>query len=108
MAEYYLVSVHRSSVPSPRLTISEVACRCGVHPELIERFMHLGLIDSAARDDANRALFNDDVIPLVRKILRLRNQLGVNYAGVGVVLELLARIELLEGYVKDLERKLME
>ncbi|NLI32448.1 MAG: hypothetical protein GX422_06650, partial [Deltaproteobacteria bacterium] len=39
--------------------------------------------------------------------LRIRNQLGVNYAGVGVVLELMARIESLEANIRELERRLM-
>jgi len=32
----------------------------------------------------------------VRRIMRLRRDLGINYAGIGVVLDLLARIETLE------------
>ena len=39
---------------------------------------------------------------LVRKIIRLRNELGINYSGVGVVLELLSRIEILEARIREL------
>jgi hypothetical protein len=35
--------------------------------------------------------------------MRLRKELGINYAGVGVVLELLSRIEKLEARIRQLE-----
>jgi MerR family transcriptional regulator, heat shock protein HspR len=44
----------------------------------------------------------------VRRILRLRNELGVNYAGIGVVLELMARLEALEDHIKELESKIFD
>jgi hypothetical protein len=43
----------------------------------------------------------------VRRILRLRNQLGVNYAGIGVILELMSRIEDLEDQIRELESRLL-
>lgn len=107
MAEqtYFLVRVRQSSGSSPFLTLTEVAYRCGVHPELIDRFMRLGLIDSVDSEKDGEILFGDDVIPLIRKILRLRNQLGVNYAGIGVIFELMARIEALEAHIRELESR---
>jgi DNA-binding transcriptional MerR regulator len=42
-------------------------------------------------------------VPLVRKIIRLRRDLGLNYAGIGVVLELMERIESLEAKIRELE-----
>lgn len=108
MAEqkYFMVRVRRTYGFPPSLTISEVACICGVHPELIDRFLRLGLIDSVDCDANGEALFHDEVIPIIRRILRLRNQLGVNYAGIGVILELMARIESLEATIRELERRL--
>ncbi|MCF8084277.1 MAG: chaperone modulator CbpM [Deltaproteobacteria bacterium] len=40
---------------------------------------------------------------MVSKILRLRSQLGINCAGIGVVLELLTRIERLESRLLKME-----
>jgi hypothetical protein len=42
-------------------------------------------------------------VPLIAKIIRLRNELGINYSGVGVVLELLERINTLENRIRELE-----
>jgi DNA-binding transcriptional MerR regulator len=76
---------------------AEAARRCGVHPGLIDRFVRLGLCEPTGWDNHGRQwLFEEDVVPLVRKIIRLRNELGINYAGIGVVLDLLGRIERLE------------
>jgi MerR family transcriptional regulator, heat shock protein HspR len=41
----------------------------------------------------------------LRKILRLRNELGINWAGIGVILDLLSRIEQLEARIRDLEKQ---
>ncbi len=104
-SKYFLVQMHRASGFSPYLTLSEVAYRCGLHPELIERLVGIGLIDYVEGDVEGEVLFHADVIPLLRRILRLRNHLGVNYAGIGVILELMARIESLENHIRELESR---
>jgi MerR family transcriptional regulator, heat shock protein HspR len=104
--KYFLVQISSASVFSPHLTRAEVAYRCGLHPELIERLVSLGLIDYVERDINGDALFHTDVIPLIRRIMRLRNQLGVNYAGIGVILDLMARIESLESHIRELENRM--
>jgi DNA-binding transcriptional MerR regulator len=107
MAErkYFLVQLGRASGLSPYLTLSEVAYHCGLHPELIERLVTIGLVDYVEGEVGGEVLFPADVIPLLRRILRLRNDLGVNYAGIGVILELMARIESLENDIRELENR---
>jgi len=107
--EYLMVRIESSSEASssPYLRLSELAYRCGVHPELIDLFRRLGLIDSVDRDARGEYMFPADDVLTVRKILRLRNDLGVNYAGIGVVFELMARIEELEGRIRELESKIL-
>lgn len=98
---YLMVRFKRTSGYSPYLSTTEVSSRCGVHPELIERFVYLGLIDPCGREEGE-LLFRREVVPLIRKIMRLRNHLGINYAGIGLVLELMRRIEELENRVDEL------
>lgn len=109
MAErkFYIVRVTESGTPSTLLTLREVAYRCGVHPELIDRLSRLGLIDAVDFSLSGEALFHREVIGVIGRIMRLRNELGVNYAGVGVILELMERIEALEDTIRDLEERLM-
>ena len=101
--KYFLVRLERTSGWSPYVTQAEVASHVDVHPELIDRFVCLGLIDPVGRDSRNERIFHVDVIPVVRKIIRLRNQLGVNYAGIGVILDLMKRVEMLEAQLRELE-----
>lgn len=107
MAErkFYIVRVEETRRPS-LLTVEELACRCGVHPELIDRLSRLGLIDAADWDLSGEALFHREAITVIGRIMRLRNELGVNYAGVGVILELMERIEALEANIRRLEKRL--
>lgn len=108
MAEkkYLLVGWRRWSGVLPRMRTEEVANHCGVHPDLIDRFVRLGLLDFVDTDEDGEALFGDEAVPTIRKILRLRNELGVNYAGIGVILDLMARIESLEARLAEMREKL--
>lgn len=82
----------------------DVAHWCSVHPDLIDCLVSLGLVDVAGTDTADgEELFSRQTIARIGKIIRLRNQLGINYAGIGVVLELLSRIEELEQRIRRLE-----
>ncbi|MHC1728741.1 MAG: chaperone modulator CbpM [Syntrophobacteraceae bacterium] len=101
---FLMLQVKTESKYSAYYTLTEVARRAGLHPELIHRFIRLGLIDFLDHTDDGELLFESDVVPLLRRILRLRNELGVNYAGIGVVLELMARVEALEARIRELER----
>lgn len=109
MAEsrFYIVRVTEAGTTSTLLTLREVAYQCGVHPELIDRLSRLGLIDAADCSFSGEALFHREVVTVIGRILRLRNELGVNYAGVGVILELMERIEALEATIRELEERLM-
>ena len=99
--QYLMVQLKRPGGEARYLSTTEVAARCGVHPELIERFVYLGLIDPIG-GDADCLWFPLEAVPLVRKIIRLRNHLGINYAGIGLVLELMSRIEQLESQLQEL------
>jgi DNA-binding transcriptional MerR regulator len=81
------------------LTIEEVAGRCGLHPEFIQRLVVLGLIDPA--EDCGD-LFRPEVTSRIERLLRLRRDLGVNYSAAALVLDLLERIDLLEERLRRL------
>lgn len=79
----------------PRLDLGMVAAASGVHPELVRRFFDLGLLP-ASRDGAGRLWFTPAAPELVRRIVRLHADLSLNYAAVALVIDLLARIDVLE------------
>jgi DNA-binding transcriptional MerR regulator len=86
--------------------MSDLAIRCQIPPVLIERFVYLGLVDPNRRDSpAGEWLFESETEIRVKKILRLQNDLGINYSGIAVVLDLLERIDELEARIRELERQ---
>jgi hypothetical protein len=84
------------------LTLEEVAGRCGLHPEFVQRLVVLGLIDP---EDGCTDLFCPEVTFRVERLLRLRRDLGVNYSAAALVLDLLERIDFLEGRLRCLGRE---
>jgi len=67
----------------------------GLHPELVIRLVDLGLLD-ARRDAQSELFFPPRQLARADRIQRLREGLGVNYAALGLVMDLLDRIETLE------------
>jgi hypothetical protein len=92
-------AVRYALVPAPRLSLDAVARRSGLHPDLIRRFVALGLID-AERDAAGRLVFDPTAPAVLARIQRLRTGLCLNYASIGLVLDLLDRISLLEAALR--------
>ena len=98
------VSAHYALVATPRptrdlLSLDEVATRCGMHKQLISRLVTLSVVE--ARRDAQGRLWFDPRTPLlIARAQRLRSDLGLNYAALGLVLDLLDRIDHLEGALR--------
>jgi chaperone modulatory protein CbpM len=79
----------------PRLDLDGFADRAGLHPELVRRLVALGLVQ-ATRDSAGRLWFTPAELATVARIQRLRAGLSLNWAAIGLVLDLLDRIDALE------------
>lgn len=88
---YPLLAVPRS----PRWSLDSFAARVGLHPDLVRRYVALGLLP-AVSDEAGRLWFDPSHAPRVARIRRLHSDLGLNYAALGLVLDLLERIRQLE------------
>jgi chaperone modulatory protein CbpM len=83
-------------VPTPlRIGLEAFAYRAGVAPELVRRFVALGLLD-ARRDTRGALWFGPSQLADLARIRRLRVGLQLNYAGLGLVIDLLDRIQRLE------------
>ena len=74
-----------------QLTLETLAAHAGMHPALVERFVEFGLIEPVEWEGAT-SLFDASAIPRLRMIGRLRESLGINLAGIGVILNLLDRL----------------
>ncbi|HLF56320.1 MAG TPA: chaperone modulator CbpM [Thermoanaerobaculia bacterium] len=75
--------------------ISVVAETYGIHPQTLRLYERHGLI-KPARSAGNTRLYDQTAIRRLEQILILTRDLGVNLAGVEVVLQLRERIEEME------------
>jgi hypothetical protein len=78
-----------------RLDQAEFAARSGLHPDMVRRFVALGLVP-AERDAAGAYWFSPGQVVTVARLQRLRAALPLNYAALGLVVDLLDRITELE------------
>jgi chaperone modulatory protein CbpM len=80
---------------TPRLSLASFAGRAGLHPDLIARLVALGLVPATV-DAAGQLWFSPADLAVIARIRRLRSDLSLNYAAIGLVLDLLDRIHQLE------------
>jgi chaperone modulatory protein CbpM len=78
-----------------RLDLESFARAAGLHPDLVRRLVALGLLEASA-DAASELWFPPSQLAAAAWIQRLRAAFSLNYAALGLVLDLLARIEALE------------
>lgn len=88
-----------SLVRVSRLSLDSFAAKAGMHPELLRRLVVLGLLEPT-RDVTGRLWFTAPQLRTVARIKRLRTGLSVNYAALGLVMDLLDRIEVLEAALR--------
>lgn len=84
------------------LTLAELSRCCGVHAEFIMEMVEEGILDPL---DPNPSCWRFSGVSLLRanRALRLRRDLGLNLAGVGLALDLIDEIEQLRSRLKLLE-----
>src|SRR5689334_5132864 len=76
------------------LTVDAVAQTVGARRSLVVRLAQQGLIETVADEaDANEPRVPRRVVIKLRRMQRLRRDLGVNFAGASVILDLVGRIE---------------
>lgn len=90
-------------VRSTRLNLDAFARATGAHPDLIRKLVALGLLE-ADRDAAGELWFAPSQVADMSRVQRLRAGLGLNYAAVGLVTDLLDRIAVLEAAIREARR----
>src|ERR1700732_4097230 len=79
----------------PLVAIEPFASATGLHPDMVRRLVALGLLEG--REDAGGELWlSASQMAAAARIRRLRAGLGLNYAALGLVIDLLDRIAELE------------
>jgi len=89
------------------LTFDAVARTVGTRRSLVMRLAEQGLIETVAGDpEANEPLVPRRMVIQLRRMQRLRRDLGVNFAGAAVILDLVGRIEQLNRELAEMHLRL--
>jgi len=94
-----IVRLHIHSLTQEALYDLETLARlAAVHPTLVSKYIRLGLLDPVVGEGQGEHewRFDDSSLHILRRIQRLRSELGININGVAVVLELLRQISELQ------------
>jgi MerR family transcriptional regulator/heat shock protein HspR len=98
------VSIRTETIPpdEPHFFIGEAARLVNVHPQTLRHYEALGLV-VPQRSPGNIRLYSPHDIERLRKITRLTQDLGVNLAGVSIILRLSEQVEALRAELTQTE-----
>jgi MerR family transcriptional regulator/heat shock protein HspR len=99
------LSLMRDPQDEPCYTIGVVARMVDLHPQTLRNYEDLGLV-VPQRSDGNIRLYSPSEVERLHKISRLTQELGVNLAGVEVILHMADQIETLQLQVETLKETL--
>ncbi len=100
MAPRKRVAERGDRVRRPLYMISVVADMLRVHPQTLRTYEREGLL-RPSRTEGNTRLYSDEDVERVELILRLTKELGVNLAGVEVILNMRDRMQKMEQQVNQ-------
>ena len=89
----------------PCYVISVVARMLGVHAQTLRYYEKAGLVEPS-RSKGRVRLYSNRDIERLRQVRTMMNDLGINLAGVEVILRLNERIEVLEQQMEETEREI--
>ena len=89
----------------PIYVISVAARLVEMHPQTLRYYERAGLL-KPTRSSGKIRLYSQREIERLRKISRLTNELGVNLAGVEIIIDLTERLEKLQERMKQREAQL--
>ncbi len=91
--------------------ISAVAERYEIHPQTLRLYEREGLL-APSRSDGNTRLYTDEDLERLEVILKLTRELGVNLAGVEIILNMREKMEAMqkqmESFVANLNHELSQ
>lgn len=87
--------------------ISVVSEMLGIHPQTLRLYEREGFI-KPRRTEGNTRLYSEDDVEKLEMILRLTRELGVNLAGVEVILSMREKMEQMQREMEETIRQLRE
>lgn len=93
------------SYDEPVYLISVVATMLEIHPQTLRQYEREGLVEPS-RTQGRMRLYSQKDIDRMKLILRLTRQMGVNLAGVDIVLQLKEQIDTMQNEIDLLRSEL--
>src|SRR6266567_8165615 len=91
--------------------ISAVAEQYQIHPQTLRLYEREGLL-APSRSEGNTRLYTDDDLERLEVILKLTRELGVNLAGVEIILNMREKMEAMQrqiqGFIETLNQELSQ
>ncbi len=87
----------------PLFMISIVAQLLSIHPQTLRLYEREGFV-KPSRTDGNTRLYSEQDIEQVKLIIRLTRELGVNLAGVEVILSMRGKMEEMQQEINELRQ----
>jgi MerR family transcriptional regulator/heat shock protein HspR len=85
-------------------TISNVASTYHIHPQTLRLYERQGLL-KPSRSEGNTRLYADQDLERLELILNLTRDLGVNLAGVEIILNMREKMEEMQNEIRDFMRQ---
>ena len=95
------------SYDEPVYLISVVAKVLNIHPQTLRQYEREGLV-TPSRTQGRMRLYSQRDIDRIKLILRLTRDLGVNLAGVDIILRLKEQIDAMEREIEGLREELRQ
>lgn len=95
------------SYEEPVFLISVVAKILSIHPQTLRQYEKEGLIEPS-RTDGKMRLYSQKDIDKIKVILRLTRDLGVNLAGVDIILRLKDKLDELDIIIESMQQQRTE
>ena len=92
---------------SPKYMISVAAELVGMHPQTLRIYEQKGLIQPQ-RTGGNTRLYSDADLQRLRTIQRLTTELGLNLAGVELVMRMEDQLQRMQARMERIEREMRE
>ena len=83
--------------------ISAVAEQYQIHPQTLRLYEREGLL-APSRSEGNTRLYTDEDLERLEVILKLTRELGVNLAGVEIILNMREKMAAMQRQIEDLRR----
>ncbi|MDE7168967.1 MAG: helix-turn-helix transcriptional regulator, partial [Mucispirillum sp.] len=89
----------------PKYIISVASEILGLHPQTLRQYERMGLVIPARLDGKNR-LYSEEDMEKLRYITALTKNMGVNLAGVAIIMDMRDKISMLTEQISVMEAKI--